>query len=317
MDFSTSMSLPPFHARSPLIDYDRPAADCNANSSVTELSTAVLQRNMPRISALAKIGREMDIPSRVYDDEKMVWRWETPMITAARIGYLNVVKVLLEAGGNVDITDQTIGKSPLHWACKGGHYDVAQYMIARGANVNKTDFYNETPIVEAIGHRNQNILALLVSKGADLDVKINYDRDSALLFALLINEIGMARFLLQAGSNVHVVNREGEDPLLVSLMNMTRDDCCPIDTANMVQMLLLAQCKVFDKHLRACFKQETEEVKDMINIQCNEPFRLANLCRNRIRNVLTIKANGKTILPAICELPLPKWLVEYVMFEKL
>ncbi len=339
--------FPPFQARSPFIDYSKPYGRDNSEG-MTELTQAIIHRNMPVVRNLSKHIQNVQKSSRVYDDQKRIWRWETPLITAARMGILECVVVLIEAGGPVDTMDQTVGKSALHWACNRSNTQVAKYLISQSANVNKSDFYMETPICEAIAHRNFEIFALLVVRGVKLDVQLNYDRDTALLFALFINEIEMAKDLMKAGANVNVVNREGDDPLGISVdkfvqasqevvhvqsgatsqevvhvqSGATSQELVHVQSGatlqEVVHMVLLSGFRVLEKHMNLTARnKDAGPLLWLVQRHYTTPHRLANLCRNAVRNVLLGCTNNTTIIPRIDRLPLPAWLISYVKFDQI
>jgi len=54
------------------------------------------------------------------------------MHTSSKAGYLTVLKILLEAGGNINIQDNK-GKTPLHYAKKFKRNKVAEYLVENGA----------------------------------------------------------------------------------------------------------------------------------------------------------------------------------------
>lgn len=58
----------------------------------------------------------------------------TPLLIASGSGHLDVVKLLVEAGAEVDaMTDA--GWTPLRAACAAGHAAVVKYLVERGAEL--------------------------------------------------------------------------------------------------------------------------------------------------------------------------------------
>ncbi|XP_071084799.1 uncharacterized protein [Haliotis cracherodii] len=56
----------------------------------------------------------------------------TPSMSAARWGYTEVVKLLIRRGSNLQMVDDE-GDTILHYACRGGHDDIAEYVLSRSA----------------------------------------------------------------------------------------------------------------------------------------------------------------------------------------
>ena len=73
----------------------------------------------------------------------------TPLLFAARQGYLDVAKVLVEGGADVDLQDPDL-VSPIVTAIVNGHYDVAAYLVEKGADVNLADRWGRAALWAAV-----------------------------------------------------------------------------------------------------------------------------------------------------------------------
>ena len=60
---------------------------------------------------------------------------ETPLDRAAAKGNVDVVRLLIERGAEVDSRDRW-GWTPLHNASRFGHLEVSRVLVDHGANVN-------------------------------------------------------------------------------------------------------------------------------------------------------------------------------------
>jgi len=93
---------------------------------------------------------------------------ETPLMIASIDGNLPVVKALVQ--GRKAQLDH-IGWTPLHYASSRGHLEVAQYLLANGAIVDSMSPTNTTPFMMAVQSGNEQLVKLLLDKGADIQLR--------------------------------------------------------------------------------------------------------------------------------------------------
>ena len=72
---------------------------------------------------------------------------------------------------DVNAKNAVSGRTPLHNAARKGHKEIAELLIAKGANLDAKDKDGTTPlhITTLFGHK--EIAELLIAKGADLDAQ--------------------------------------------------------------------------------------------------------------------------------------------------
>ena len=93
---------------------------------------------------------------------------ETPLMIASIEGNLPLVQTLVLK--NKAMVDH-IGWTPLHYACAKGHLEVAQFLIANGAIVDSSSLGNTTPLMMAVQSGNEQLVKLLLDKGADIQLR--------------------------------------------------------------------------------------------------------------------------------------------------
>ena len=249
----------------------------------------------------------------MWDDEKQVWRYESPLVTASRLGQFEMVVLLLRAGAEMDIPDNSLGKTALNWACTRRHTKVVQILIQNGAQINQGDYATETPMTEAVGNRDFDIVMLLILRGVNLNVHVNYDRDTALLFAMLINETSMARELIQAGANVNVINRNGEECMsCVIISPVIRQEAMAL---YLCELLILAGYKVKMGQLNKARAIGDGDCANVLEEAIYHPCSLASMARMTIRQVLVKISRGTTVKPWADLLPLPTRLKQMIKLE--
>ena len=282
---------------------------------LSAITCAVLSQNLSALHALISRGCNVNVTSEVYDDIKRLTRFETPLITAARLGLIEIVRILLGNNASLDIPDQTIGKSALHWACARGHNTVALLLLSKGARADQLDYYCETPIVEAIGSKDMDLVKALVKYGADINRPLNYDHDSALTLSLMFNASSIAKYLIQAGSSVYMINKDGDDPLTISLsMKVNKDDINHI-----VTMLLYSLCKIKPCHFNKLSILQPPEfylhIKHLLIYAQTIPLSLTCQCRILLRRQIQSIHTCRDMLDKISMLPCPKRVHQFLSFE--
>ncbi|KAH6987331.1 hypothetical protein BKA56DRAFT_669000 [Ilyonectria sp. MPI-CAGE-AT-0026] len=90
----------------------------------------------------------------------------SPLHIAAREGHHDVVKLLVEEGFLIGARDGD-GRTPLSYACEGGHIESVQVLLSkkRFAAVNSTDKDLRTPLSYAAAEGHVDVLAALVGQG--------------------------------------------------------------------------------------------------------------------------------------------------------
>lgn len=112
------------------------------------------------------------------DDEKGTPResWATsdkkeacsPCFLACFRGHVNVVRLLLENGGDANYVEPRMGMSLTHVAAQEGHVDVVALLIQYGADSDTALESGQTPCMAAIRRGHVDVVQLLIESGADL-----------------------------------------------------------------------------------------------------------------------------------------------------
>ncbi len=116
----------------------------------------------------------------------------TPLLFAAREGFVESSVALLDAGADVNQVSGADRNSPLMAALINGHFDLAKILIERGADVNLAADNGATPLYAVVNvqwapkalypqpqaYRQQELsyldmLTVLLDKGADVNARLN------------------------------------------------------------------------------------------------------------------------------------------------
>jgi len=107
----------------------------------------------------------------------------TPLGLAAYFGYLDVVKLLLARGAQVNLHSRNAQKvAALHSAVSAQHGDIINLLIEHGANVNAKQEQDITPLMQVAHHGDSALVRQFLDLGAD-PTATTTDGKTALSFA--------------------------------------------------------------------------------------------------------------------------------------
>ena len=96
--------------------------------------------------------------------------------TAVELDHRNIIELLLKAGADVDIKNESericyLGDTALHWASSWERIEIAKVLLANGANVNAVNSRGMVPLHSAASMENPSLMRLLITNGARIDMK--------------------------------------------------------------------------------------------------------------------------------------------------
>lgn len=189
------------------------AAGANVNQKSREydeetpLAYAVqhYRASVPLVKLLLQYKADPNIAMR--DDEKL------PILQAAKQGKETLVKLLLDAGADVEGADRN-GRTAAHYAAEAGHAGILRILCAHGADLDKTaGHYKYTPLAEAITSHNREAFDVLLECGAS-PVLVHEEGHTLLMYAAWAGETGMVTELAKRGQALDEQNKEGYSALM-------------------------------------------------------------------------------------------------------
>lgn len=89
----------------------------------------------------------------------------TPLHYAAEGGHAEVAELLITKGADVNARATMDGRTALHWAAFYGHIAVAEVLVTRGADANAKDDEGDTPLQIAQLNEHMDLANLLREHG--------------------------------------------------------------------------------------------------------------------------------------------------------
>ena len=169
----------------------------------------------------------------------------TPLMFAAREGDMDSAKVLVSAGANLNAAAADLSTA-LGLSIQNGFYDVASFLIDKGADVNQSDVLDCSPLFLAVHARNMDtsvgipwivtadalpLIKQLLDKGADVNHRVkftppfrknnassgspwlDYGGATSFLRAAAAGDLPGMKLLLQYGADPNIVTSHGLTPL--------------------------------------------------------------------------------------------------------
>lgn len=123
------------------------------------------------------------------------YKKSTPLHHAVKNGDLELVKLLLEYGADVNLTI-TNGITPLHRAVSCQHIEIVKYLIQNNADVNAETIDYWIPLHSACSNGNLEIIDYLIQNGGDIGAASS-SMFCSLLVCLHSRQIGATSLIMK------------------------------------------------------------------------------------------------------------------------
>lgn len=134
----------------------------------------------------------------------------TAMHVAASDGKLKVVEILLQKGGDVNVVDRW-SETPLDGALKYKKSDVAEFLVEKGGKTGNIKALTML-LINSVNDEDIETIKLILQIGHDANV-CDYDKRTPLHIAVAVGNLEIAKMLVEAGADVHFLDRFGGSPM--------------------------------------------------------------------------------------------------------
>ena len=137
------------------------------------------------------------------------------LFTAIKKGDVETVRLLVEAGADVNAAEGFGGNTPLHEAVEEGNAEIVQILVDAGADIEAEGFMGQTPLGLAAEEGATEIMQILLGQGADNGTPEGEDKQSpaigseALFTAIESGNVTLVNLLVEAGADVNAAEGFG------------------------------------------------------------------------------------------------------------
>jgi ankyrin repeat protein len=128
------------------------------------------------------------------------------------VGHKEVAELLIANGADVNAVMGASGQTALHWTGWHKHKEIAELLIAAGADVNAKDDRGSTPLDYAAYGGSKEVAELFIAEGADVKAK-NKNGWIPLHSAAWEGHKEVAELLIEKGADVNARDKNGHTPL--------------------------------------------------------------------------------------------------------
>jgi len=136
-----------------------------------------------------------------------------PLWCAAAAGHLEIVRLLVKSGANVNSTTKT-NSTPLRAACFDGHFEIVKYLVEHNADIEVANRHGHTCLMIACYKGHFKIAKYLIDIGADVNRK-SVKGNTALHDCAESGSLEIMKLLIGSGARIDV-DAYGMTPLLAA-----------------------------------------------------------------------------------------------------
>ncbi len=195
-----------------------------------ELYWAIATGNLEAVKKWPKPNIFININAPFENDYGNTTRCN-PLQLACKLGYYDIVKVLIKQHGASVNYQNKVGKNPLTIAYNCNHAKIVQYLLKRGAKPGKNSPVSLHTAAE-VGSTLYLIDSLLKA-GFPINAQDKL-RNTPLHYACLYGNIKGVKFLLENNARVDLKNKYGKTPL-----DLTKEKCCDEEQREPIIALLM------------------------------------------------------------------------------
>ncbi|XP_038075117.1 poly [ADP-ribose] polymerase tankyrase-like [Patiria miniata] len=167
------------------------------------------------VKALVEVAKS-DINTVVGDADDSYKQYSALHFVCTHADEMSTLNMLLKWKPNLELFDNA-GLTPLHLSVQRGRKDAAEILVNAGADVNKCTRGNSTSLLIAASLKMDDILPLLVTRGANVNAVDPDNKKTALHYVMtpfsVSHCLANCKVLLNAGADPNALDAKGRTPL--------------------------------------------------------------------------------------------------------
>ncbi|CAM4544595.1 unnamed protein product [Lepidochelys olivacea] len=195
-------------------------ASAMSNTPTHSIATSVSQPQTPAPSPIISPSAMLPIYPAIDIDAQTESNHDTALTLACAGGHEELVQTLLERGANIEHRDKK-GFTPLILAATAGHVGVVEILLDNGADIEaQSERTKDTPLSLACSGGRQEVVELLLARGANKEHR-NVSDYTPLSLAASGGYVNIIKILLSAGAEINsrTGSKLGISPLMLAAMN--------------------------------------------------------------------------------------------------
>ncbi|XP_012660810.1 ankyrin repeat domain-containing protein 17 isoform X5 [Otolemur garnettii] len=195
-------------------------ASALSNTPTHSIAASISQPQTPTPSPIVSPSAMLPIYPAIDIDAQTESNHDTALTLACAGGHEELVQTLLERGASIEHRDKK-GFTPLILAATAGHVGVVEILLDNGADIEaQSERTKDTPLSLACSGGRQEVVELLLARGANKEHR-NVSDYTPLSLAASGGYVNIIKILLNAGAEINsrTGSKLGISPLMLAAMN--------------------------------------------------------------------------------------------------
>jgi len=220
----------------------------------------------------------------------------TALMWASEKGHTAIVRMLLKAKANPNLAGGD-GITALILASMNGHVDTVEILLNAGANVNLATRNGNTALMLASDWGHTAIVEMLLNAGANPNITNKYG-ETALMWASEKGHTAIVRMLLNAGANPDLEAKDGKTALTLAFKNRQSQLSQGLPDSPITDIIkMLKDAEIFDfeklpsKKSSGSLDLKTLKVKELRSIATKYRIRGRSKATTKDKLIALLRAN--------------------------